>query len=188
MGWSAWWRRKPPLEEVKLTEWRKRCLALVSDESSGGDATALAAELDALRLPEEEIEMEREMLSGLEAFLALRDTIARGTLPTVETGHRVVGTDICHFSAPCSMPDEPSQPSGRLILSGSRAIFAGGARAVTVPWHAVARVLHEQRDVVLVRPDREAIYRFRCNVFADTLSAALLARTLTSRHRQSRGV
>ena len=68
-------------------------------------------------------------------------------------------------------PTIPAQPSGRLIFTGARAIFAGGARAMTLPWHAVADVVQQDRDVILVRHDRETFHRFRCNVFADALCA-----------------
>ncbi len=120
------------------------------------------------------------MLDGLAELTQLRSNIDAGQLPIVQTGHRVVGTDICHFSTPCSMPDDPAQPSGRLIFTGSRAIFAGGARALTIPWHMVAEVVQQERDVALVRHDRETFYRFRCNNYSDALCGGLLARTLSA--------
>ena len=147
---------------------------------------SLSADLNDLALPEEEIEIEREMLDGLEQVSRLRAAVAADRLPVVETGHRVVGTDTCHFSAPSSMPDDASQPSGRLILTGARAIFAGGGRALTLPWHTVADVVQQDRDVVLVRHDRETFHRFRCNVFADAMCAGLLARALARRTRGGR--
>ena len=45
----------------------------------------------------------------------------------------------------------------------------------------LAERLQHDRDVLLVRHDRETYYRFRCNVFADALSGAFLARTLARR-------
>jgi hypothetical protein len=147
---------------------------------------ALAVELDGLALAEEEIEIEREMLDGLVQVSALHAALTAAGLPLVETGHRVVGTETCHFSAPSSMPDDAAQPSGRLIFTSARAIFAGGARALTLPWHTVADVVQQERDVILVRHDRETFHRFRCNVFADALCAGLLARTLARRPRAPR--
>jgi hypothetical protein len=141
----------------------------------------LKAELDALKLPEEEVEIEREMLDGLDQLAQLHDALGRNGLPIVETGHRVVGTDTCHFSAPSSMPDDPSQASGRLIFTGVRAIFAGGGRTVTLPWHAVAEIIQQDRDLVLVKHDRETFHRFRCNVYADAMCAGLLAKRLAKR-------
>ncbi len=141
----------------------------------------LTAQLNAFGIQEDDIEIEREMLAGLDQLVSLHTSVVSGALPVIQTGHRVVGADACHFSAPCSMPDEASEPSGRLIFTSARAIFAGGATSIAVPWHAVAKVLQQHRDVMLIRRDRETLYRFRCNAFADALSAALLARTLSSR-------
>ena len=141
---------------------------------------ALADELSSLPLPAEEVELEAEMLDGLGAAAALAQAIATGGLPTVETGHRVVGADACHFSAPVSLPDEVTQPSGRLLLTSTRAVFAGG-NPTAVPWHAVARIQQGDRDLILIRTDRPDIVRFRCNSYSDAMCAALLARHLSRR-------
>jgi hypothetical protein len=186
MGLFGWIHRKKPAGGGMLDDWRRRW-QLACGAPTRTQAEALATALDALGLPEEEIEIEREMLAGLEQLLALHDTVAAG-LPIVQTGHRVVGADVCHFTAPASMPDEPSQPSGRLILTSDRAIFAGGAKATTMPWHAIGEVLHQERDLVLVRHGRETFHRFRCNVFADALSATYLAQRLAASHRRQRSV
>ena len=171
----------------KLKAWRDRWHGATSspDEPS---VASLTSDLENLGLAEEEIEIEREMIDGLDQLVKLHTALAAEGLPVIETGHRVVGTDVCHFSAPSSMPDDPAQPSGRLILTSARAIFTGGARAMTLPWHAVSEVVQQDRDIVLVRHDRETLHRFRCNVFADALCAALLARTLARRTRAGRAV
>lgn len=186
MGVFEWIIRRKNTRGSKLDEWRRQWREACAAPSIAAVDTLRAA-LSALGLPEEEIEIEREMLAGIEELVVIRSAAAAG-LPVIETGHRVVGTDVCHFTAPASMPDEPSQPSGRLILTSARAIFAGGAKAVTVPWHAIGRVLQEERDVLLVRHDRETLHRFRCNVFGDAMTAAFLAETLAARHRRQRSV
>jgi hypothetical protein len=168
----------------KLDTWRIEWQGATAAPDAAA-VVALTAALESLGLPEEEIEIEREMIEGLDQLVRLQAALAAEGLPIVETGHRVVGTDTCHFSAPSSMPDDPAQPSGRLILTGARAIFAGGARALTLPWHAVTEVVQQGRDVCLVRHDRETLHRFRCNVFADALCAALLSRTLSRRVRSA---
>ncbi len=181
-----WLKRRPDNgRDAKLGEWRKRWQAVAGAPDAGAIAS-LAAELDGLALPEEDIEIEREMLDGLVQVSQLHAALTAEGLPLVETGHRVVGTETCHFSAPSSMPDDAAQPSGRLIFTSARAIFAGGARALTLPWHTVADVVQQERDVILVRHDRETFHRFRCNVFADALCAGLLARTLARRTRSGR--
>jgi hypothetical protein len=184
MGLLRWLKfQKSSQTDSKLDEWRRAWQAACASDHADGDGriASLTASLGALGLAEEEIEIEREMLAGLEQLLDLRADVAAKGLPTLETGHRVVGTDRCHFSAPASMPDDPAQPSGRLIFTNARAIFAGGAKATTVPWHAIVGVLQQERDVILVRHDRDTFYRFRCNVFADALAAAFLAKALARR-------
>jgi hypothetical protein len=84
------------------------------------------------------------------------------------------------------MPDETSQPCGRLLLTSGRAIFVGGANGATVPWHSVVEAMQLDRDVVLIRGDREKLYRFRCNSFNDALRAAFLARELMAATRRRR--
>ena len=186
MGWLSWWRGKTTARgNAALEAWRRDWHGARSNGDAGAVAR-LADSLTALALPDEEIEIEREMLEGLKHLVALKAQVAASDLPVVETGHRIVGADVCHFSAPASMPDDPSAPAGRLILTSARAIFVGGARTVTVPWHGVSDVLDQDRDVVLVRQDRETLHRIRCNVFDDVLSAAFLARTLAARHKRSR--
>jgi hypothetical protein len=183
MSLFGWFRKRHTNSaDAKLGEWRRQWQAVVA----AADASALpslVASLDALGLPDEETEIEREMLEGLEHLTRLRTELNAGQLPIVQTGHRVVGTELCHFSTPCSMPDDPAQPSGRLIFTAGRVIFAGGAKALTIPWHMVAEVVPHERDVALVRHDRETFYRFRCNNYSDALCAGLLARKLSGRAR-----
>jgi hypothetical protein len=179
----GWFRKQQTSSaDAKLGKWRRQWQAAVTTADPSAVA-ALATELDSLGLSEDETEIEREMLDGLTDFTQLRGKVDAGQFPIVQTGHRVVGTDICHFSTPCSMPDDPAQPSGRLIFTAGRVIFAGGARALTIPWHMVADVVQQERDVALVRHDRETFYRFRCNNYSDALCGGLLARTLSARPR-----
>jgi hypothetical protein len=172
------WLKKQAAEDSRLTTWRTRWEAAVSGPASAVDVERLRGELDALALPEEEIEIEREMLDGLEGLAQLQ---AASELPVVPTGHRIVGAETCHFSAPVSMPDEPAQPGGRLLLTATRGIFVGGASGSAIAWHTVAEVAQAGRDVVLVRKDRARLYRFRFNSYGDALAAAELARRLVRR-------
>lgn len=180
----SWWRRWVGWEDSDADRARKAwhsAWAAVVWEPDDDSVERLKAELDALALPPEETELEREMLDGLAALTRL----SAAALPVVETGHRVIGTEACHFNAPAFMPDEPSQPGGRLLFTPTRAVFAGGARPTTIPWHAVADVQHAERDVLFVRADRERLYRFRMNSYGETLSAAYLARRLAPRRVSS---
>lgn len=179
MGVFDWWKRRPT-EPPGLQAWRTAWEAGAAGEPDRETVERLRAALDALAAPEEEIEIEREMLDGLLALCNLVQGVHAAGLPALETGHRVVGTDACHFSAPASMPDEPAEPAGRLLLTSRRAVFAGGA-GIAIPWHALTDTLHASRDVILVSRGRERVHRFRCNSFTDALTASYIARRLVAR-------
>ena len=182
MGLFAWLNRRRGESDNGTRGWRREWAQVVAAPDQAR-TRRLRAELAAMSSPNGDLEVEEEMLDGLERLLALTDELALGRLPRVDTTHRVVGTDICHYSTPVSMPDEPAQPGGRLLLTGSRAVFIGGAKVAAIPWHAAGQVLQTDRDLLLVRADAQTAYRFRCNSYADALCAAALARHLTSRTR-----
>jgi hypothetical protein len=184
MSLLDWFRKRHGAKEnARIRHWKQEWTsATVAPETAR--LKQLGADLDGLGLPEDEIEIEREMLEGLERLIALTSEVGADGLPVIDTGHRVVGTELCHFSAPASMPDEPAQPSGRLLLTSGRAIFVGGASARTLAWHMVGEALQSDRDLVLVRVDREHLLRFRSNTFADALCAAFLAKQLLGSRRR----
>jgi len=158
----------------RLAAWREQWRR-AADLPSTSLARELRLALEAAVEPDEDSEVEWEMQEGLETAAAL----AEAPPAPIVTGHRVVGTDACYFSAPACLPDEPSQPTGTLLLTSSRAVFVGGARAVSAPWHAVARCTAVERDLVLVTRD-ERLHRIRCNTYGDALSAAVLGRRLAA--------
>jgi hypothetical protein len=179
MGWLGWLTGRAKPADKRISEWQNAWRAAVATPDRP-HAAALRAQLDGFGLPEEDVEIEREMLEGLEHLADLVEQSRTEGLPTLVTGHRVVGTDVCHFIAPASIPDDPAQPSGRLILTSTRAIFVGGAKGLTLRWHALAEPVHAERDLVLVRGDGQSMHRFRCNSFADAMAAAFIARQLTA--------
>lgn len=183
MGLLRWWRgRDGRAGTTRLDEWRSEWAAAVATEDPGRIAD-LRLSLDALGLTADDLEIEMEMIEGLTALSAVAARLREGDLPVVETGHRVVGSDVCHFSAPASIPDDPAQPGGRVILTGRRAIFAGGGRATSIAWHQIVEVLQTERDLLFILNDRETAHRFRFNSFADALSGAALSRHLARRVR-----
>ena len=183
MGLIDWWKgRGEPLEDSRLRGWR----AAWTQAASTGDTRQipqLAAELDALGLPEDDIEIEREMLDALRDLETVSASVRVGGLPLVETGHRVVRGEPCYYSAPASMPDEPGQPAGRLLLTSGRAIFVGGPGGLTAAWHSISEASHIERDLVLTKNGRDRVYRFRCNAYGDALCAAFIAGELLTRRR-----
>ena len=90
-----------------IAEWRQKWMeALESD----GSPSPLREQLDALTTPDLDVEVEIEMLDGLEQLREAQRTVAAGTLPVVETHHRVIGADRCHFTAPASLPSDQHRP------------------------------------------------------------------------------
>jgi len=177
-GWLS--RRRNNGTEAWRNEWNAAVETL--------DAAAVSRLETALRATPplaDDLEIEEEMLDGLKQLLALEAAIATSGPPIVETSHRVVGHDACHFSAPVSVPDDPAQPTGRLLLTSTRAVFAGGSHAPTVPWHGVRRVVRNGRDLLLITArggDADGV-RYRCNSFGEALCGAAIARHLSGRAR-----
>jgi hypothetical protein len=145
----------------------------------------LRRQLEALAPHEPDVEIELEMLDALEQLRHMQRLVAGGSLPSVETGHRVIGAEPCHFSAPASLPADPAQASGRVLLTATRAVFVGGGRTSATAWHAVHEVARVERDVLFARADRSAAAHFRFNTYADAAVCALLARELKGRRRAS---
>jgi hypothetical protein len=184
MGLMQWIKRYgAPGEDPRLLAWRESWKQAAASCDAAA-VTALGSALDRFGLPEEDVEIEREMLGALHDLADLIGSVRRGGLPTVMTGHRLAG-DRCHFTAPASMPDEPSQPGGRLLLTTGRAVFIGGTATRTVPWARVREVLQVGRDLVLVTRDSVAPHRFRCNGFSEALRSSFLARELMNTRGQS---
>jgi hypothetical protein len=186
MGWMDWLRgSRAGNNGNRVGDWHRAWAEAAADPDTARFAR-LRESLEALHAPDDDTEIEREMLEGLEALLTLKASMDDGALPVVETGHRIVGSDRCHFSAPVSRADDPAQPTGRLFLTERRAVFAGGPSAVTMAWHGVAEVLHSDREIVLVRLDRETFHRFRCNSFSDAMCGAFIGRRLSRAGRERR--
>src|SRR5213082_3128995 len=115
MGLFGWFRKAPAGADVEATRaWREAWMKAVAAR----DAAAVVTLETALRATPpfaDDLEIEEEMLQALEQLLELERELTASRLPVVETSHRVVGSDRCHFSAPVSMPDDPAQPTGRLL-------------------------------------------------------------------------
>ena len=182
MGLFGWLTRKPGSDATR--QWREAWRAAVA----APEADAIAR-LDAAlhRQPPlaDDLEIEEEMLDGLRQLLAIVQELEANRPPTIDTTHRVVGADRCHFSAPVSMPDDPTQPTGRLLLTSSRAVFAGGSRVPALPWHSLREVVQDGRDLLFVhnRPGAEDGQRFRCNSYGEALCGAAIARYMAQRTR-----
>lgn len=174
----GWFKRhnSGPSEAVRV--WRTEWARALEGADTGDEP--LRESLRRLADKEPDVELESEMLDGLDALRAAQRQVANGGLPVVETHHRVIGTDRCHFSAPASLPAEQAQPSGRVLLAGSRAVFVGGGRTAATPWHNVRQIVRSERDVLFVRGDGTAAAQYRFNTYGDAIVCAFLARHLGS--------
>lgn len=182
MGWFAWLRGTDKGQGGASGAWRRAWTAAA--ESPSADALEqLRADLRALEAEPQDVEIEHEMLAGMEELVELMKTLDAGGAPIVATGHRVVGRDICHFSAPATLEVDGGGASGTFLLTATRAIFVGGSRTLTLPWHGVAAVVRQDRDLLLSRGAGGPLHRVRCNTYGDALRAAFLARHLRARPR-----
>lgn len=174
----GWMKGRQRESENDRRRWRDAwAQAVEAEDASRRDA--LKVELDALPLPPgDDTEIETEMLDALERLGTLRHETAGGTLPAIETHHRVLAGDRCHFTAPASLPDDPAQASGRLLFTPTRSIFVGGGRPHPLPWHTIRDVVRAERDVLFVRADGTPAAHFRFNTFGDAVAAVFLARRL----------
>jgi hypothetical protein len=174
----GWIKGKPSEHEKERRQWHDAwTAALAAEDASRGDE--LRHQLEALKPDQgEDFEVELEMLDALERLRELQTETAAGTLPVVETHHRVVAAEACHFTTPATLADDPAQPSGRLLFTPTKTVLVGAGKPQSVPWHAVREVIHSERDVLLVRADGAAAAHFRFNTFGDAVAAAFLARRL----------
>jgi hypothetical protein len=179
-GWLKGNKKGPP---SPLDRWRAAWKAAV--EGTDERDAELRTTLDSLAPGQPDVEIELEMLAALDQLRAAQRQVATGALPTVETGHRVVGAERCHFSAPASLPGDQAQTAGRVLLTGTKAIFVGGGRTSTCPWHLVHAVARIERDLLLARADGSDAAHFRFNSFGDALVSAFLAQQLKGARRAS---
>src|SRR5436190_2468066 len=99
MGFFGWLKRGGGHASVRA--WHERWNGAVASLDAGAVAS-LEAALRQQPPIADDLEIEEEMLDGLKQLLDLERGLAAAALPIVETTHRVVGADVCHFSAPVS--------------------------------------------------------------------------------------
>jgi hypothetical protein len=174
------WLRKRGREDA-LADWRNDWTAQTAQGAEGDGS--LRTRLEALAATEPDVEVELEMLDALDQLRALQRQVAAGSLPSVDTQHRVIGAEICHFTAPASMPTDHQQVDGRVLLTRTKAVFIGGGRTSATPWHMVHAVARIERDVILARADTTPLAHFRFNAYADAVVCAFLAETLKPSRR-----
>jgi len=159
-------------------------VAAACDAADGAAVDRLLARRAEVGLSEDEAAIEIEMLDGLREFLEFRAEAERDGLPVLDTQHRVLGADRCHFWTPAFPPDRV-EAGGKLFFTATRLVFLGGGVQAT-PWNAVAKIGREGCDLVVVVPSRDAIFRFRCNAFGEAMRAQYVAERLLAANRARR--
>jgi hypothetical protein len=180
MALFGWFKGNVGKVGKQQAHWREAWTRAM-DAEDASQLPALREALEALNSVCDDVEVEQEMLDSLQRIAELQGGAGAGKLPEIETHHRIVGADTCHFSAPASLPADPSQPSGRVLLTNTRSLFLGGSSGTSIAWHSVRDVIRIDRDVLLVRGDGSAGAHFRFNSFSDAATAAFLARRLKGR-------
>ena len=154
---SAWWREANALAGTPDAD---RLAALRSQIADAEKAPDIA-------------ELQEEMIDGLERLLALSREPA---LPVIATQHRVIGNEVCHFIAPVSLIEQVDA-AGKLFATAERLVFASGT-VRQWPWHSIAALTREERDVVIDLRGRPAAARLRANTYGDALLLVALAERL----------
>jgi hypothetical protein len=121
----------------------------------------------------DEAECRSEMIEGLVRLVELH---ASAPLPLLDSQHRVIGVDACHFAAPAGLAGDDQETPGKLFLTSKRLVFAGGPVRAW-PWHRILDVARIERDVVVTIRDAGMI-RVRFNSYSDALEARFLAQRL----------
>ncbi len=159
-------------------------VAAACEAADAASIDRLRARREALGFSEDEAAIELEMLDGLQNLTDFVAQVARDGLPVLETQHRVLGADRCHFWTPAFLPDQV-EASGKLFFTEHRFVFVGGG-VTSVPWSGVTQVRRDGRDLVMNVPARDTVFRFRCNAFSESLRGRFLADRLIAAARERR--
>lgn len=154
------------------TAWWREANALAGSPDRDRIATLKAQVVDSATAPDA-AELQEEMIDGLERLVALAE---RSELPIVETQHRVIGSEACHFIAPVSLVAEVDT-GGKLFATGERLIFAAGTVRHWA-WHTIAAITRVERDVVIDLRGRPGAARLRTNTYGDAMLLVALSQRL----------
>lgn len=171
MGLFDLFRRRVS-SQPDVTTWWQAANALTSAPTIDAVAALKATTVSAAEAPDL-AEAQDEMLEGLEALLHL----SQSPLPVLDTQHRVIGADTCHYLAPASLIDQVDS-GGKLFVTSARLIFAAGT-VVSWPWHQIARVQRDERDLVVDLKGRPGV-RLRLNTYEGALVIVALAVRLSA--------
>jgi len=163
--------RKGPPKSLDDAAWWSAARAAEASPTAEAIAS-LRARLASQEKTPDEWERQVEMIDGLELLAAM----AAAPPATVETQHRVVGTDVCHLVAPACLVGLTDQP-GKLFLTSRRLIHVGSTVRAW-PWHRIGGVDREERALEVTIIGTTDTINVICNTYGDAMTAAHLARRL----------
>lgn len=169
--WFNFFRRRDSAQP-DVSAWWHTANALTAAPTIDAVAALKATTVTAAEAPDL-AEAQDEMLEGLGALLHL----VKSPLPVLETQHRVIGADTCHYMAPASLVDQVDS-GGKVFVTSARIVFAAGT-VVSWPWHQIARVQREERDLRIELKGRPGV-RLRLNTYEGALVIAALAGRLST--------
>lgn len=154
---SAWWREANALAASPDAGRLSALKRTIADATTAPDAA----------------ELQEEMIDGLERVIALAH---EPTLPVIATQHRVIGSEVCHLIAPVSLIEQVDV-AGKLFATADRLVFAAGT-VRQWPWHSIAALVRDERDLLIDLRGRPAAARLRTNTYGDALVIVALAERL----------
>jgi hypothetical protein len=154
--WAHWWQQADQAARNPSAETIERLQQALAAAPAG-----------------EDVESQEEMVDGLRNLLALS---AGDDLPVLESQHRVIGDDICHFIAPVTLPG-PDLAPGKVFLTSRRFVLVAG-RVRSRPWPAVGRLSRSGRRLTIGSGD--SAVEIQCNSFGDALAAHHVASRLSA--------
>ncbi len=169
MIWRVF-KRAPGVSAASAAWWRTAAAA--EREPQGNALNDLRAALAGADADPDERERQVEMLEGLEQLAA----IAARDLDVIQTQHRVIGTDVCHFVAPACLVGLTDEP-GKLFLTSRRLIHVC-AKVRTWPWHRLGGVERAERALEITILGAPDTINVTCNTYGDAMAAAHLVRRL----------
>jgi hypothetical protein len=163
-------RRTPSKSQDDAAWWHAARTAEASPTTAA--IAGLRARLASQEKAPDAWERQVEMIDGLEQVAAM----AGAEPATIETQHRVVGTDVCHFVVPACLVGLTDQP-GKLFLTSRRLIHVGGTVRAW-PWHRIGGVDRDERALEVTIIGTTDTINLICNTYGDAMAAAHLARRL----------
>ncbi len=131
-----------------------------------------------LGLMDTEVASEIELIQAtLDLFDLEQQVEQTKQFPLIPGHEKIVGPDVCHFSAPAFVDKRGPDETGQLFLTNDRVVFLGST-LTAFSWRKVAVVRREGLDLVIQRNDRQTPLRFRMNSLSEALRGHYLAANL----------